>query len=291
MLVKDIPDELSGVYKITFQNGKSYIGISNNIKRRMKEHNCEKKEYPICNAIKKYGKITEIEILEEIPSDQRELMYEREKYYIQKYQSLITQNGYNVSEGGPGFSHGDYVKKGKPAPPDYVEEIILQLQEDKKTFEEIAEEFNLCLSTITAINNGYTYWKDGIDYPIRKKRLSTSRTLTRDQILDIINILKETNIYMKDIAKEKGISEYIIEDINNGKRCYYIEGVKYPVRYKNSNRKKFSEEQISQIINDLRNSTLTQIEIGKKYGCGRQLIGQINRGEKYKQNDIKYPIR
>lgn len=41
----------SGIYKINFPNGKSYIGLSNNIARRLKEHNNEAKigtnKYPV----------------------------------------------------------------------------------------------------------------------------------------------------------------------------------------------------------------------------------------------------
>lgn len=48
----------SGVYKINFPNGKSYIGISVNIKKRISRHNLdarkEKPQYPVHKAIKKY---------------------------------------------------------------------------------------------------------------------------------------------------------------------------------------------------------------------------------------------
>lgn len=42
----------SGVYKINFPNGKSYIGISNNMYRRMLEHNNDfRNQLPIEYAI------------------------------------------------------------------------------------------------------------------------------------------------------------------------------------------------------------------------------------------------
>ena len=53
----------SGVYKITFPNNKIYIGISNNIYRRMLEHNSDfRNNLPIENAIKKNGNIAELTI-------------------------------------------------------------------------------------------------------------------------------------------------------------------------------------------------------------------------------------
>ena len=41
--IKDCPINLSGIYKIDFQNGKSYIGKAVDIKRRMQEHNTDKR--------------------------------------------------------------------------------------------------------------------------------------------------------------------------------------------------------------------------------------------------------
>lgn len=35
------PNNINGIYLISFPNGKIYIGLSNNIKRRIKEHNSD----------------------------------------------------------------------------------------------------------------------------------------------------------------------------------------------------------------------------------------------------------
>ena len=35
--------KVAGIYKINFPNNKCYIGLSNNIPRRMKEHNRDKR--------------------------------------------------------------------------------------------------------------------------------------------------------------------------------------------------------------------------------------------------------
>ena len=61
----------SGIYKITFPNGKCYIGMSNDIERRIKEHNTNSltSNLPIHRAIAKYGKVKlnkEVKIIEEI---------------------------------------------------------------------------------------------------------------------------------------------------------------------------------------------------------------------------------
>ena len=98
---------ISGVYKITFPNGKVYIGISNNIVRRMNEHNSDfRNNLPIEHAIQKYGKITEFVLLEAIAPENRDYMRAREKYWIAKYKSTIDSFGYNISTGGDGASPG-----------------------------------------------------------------------------------------------------------------------------------------------------------------------------------------
>ena len=106
--VADLTSNISGIYKINYPNGKSYIGLANDIKRRMSEHNRPKYDknswMPACDlAILKYGKITEIEILERIPADKRDLMSERERYWISYYHTYIKDplcNGYNLTPGG-----------------------------------------------------------------------------------------------------------------------------------------------------------------------------------------------
>lgn len=96
-----------GIYKITnLENNKCYIGLSNNIEKRWKEHisnayNCDDINFnnPLYQDIKKYKVDSFIfEILEEC---EQNLLSEKEKYYIEKYNSFIP-NGYNRTLGGRG---------------------------------------------------------------------------------------------------------------------------------------------------------------------------------------------
>lgn len=98
--VCDLPQNLCGIYKITYPNGKIYIGQSVDIKRRMYEHNNTNRPnniYPCDKAIKKYGKITKIKILEETSPDK---LNEKEKYWINFYNSNDKNVGYNLTPGG-----------------------------------------------------------------------------------------------------------------------------------------------------------------------------------------------
>lgn len=100
-LVKDLDRGVMGVYQIDFPNGKIYIGLSIDIKRRMWEHNNPNKAKTPCDfAIIKYGKIEKIKILELIDDEGK--LVEREKYWIKYKNSNNKQIGYNITDGGDG---------------------------------------------------------------------------------------------------------------------------------------------------------------------------------------------
>ena len=94
-----------GIYKITkIENGKSYIGQSNDIERRFKEHK-NKIDIPVEIAIQKYGAVAfKFEIIEECSLEQLD---EREIYWIAFYDTFNNdKKGYNMTPGG-----GNYMKE------------------------------------------------------------------------------------------------------------------------------------------------------------------------------------
>lgn len=99
--VKDIPKNYCCIYKINYPNGKYYIGQSKDLRRRIYEHNNFNKATLPCDlAIKKYGKITEIEILEFFSQISDEQLDEREIYWIDFYDAQNKEKGYNLTLGG-----------------------------------------------------------------------------------------------------------------------------------------------------------------------------------------------
>ena len=98
---------ISGIYKINFPNGKSYIGLSNNIQKRINQHNrsarLDNPLLPVHRAIALYKNV---EILEEISPENRELLNERERYWIKYYQTCDNDKGYNLTNGGDGAGVG-----------------------------------------------------------------------------------------------------------------------------------------------------------------------------------------
>lgn len=91
------------------KNGHKYIGLSNNIKRRMNEHKNkpfssskkDDKNKALYNAIRKYGwnnfKFT---LLEYIEPENIELMKKREQYWINYYNTYNNKEHYNETPGG-----------------------------------------------------------------------------------------------------------------------------------------------------------------------------------------------
>lgn len=104
--------KVHGIYKITNKiNGKSYIGQSVNIDKRIKAHlwaynkeHLPTYNYHLYQAFRKYGIDNfEISILETIDTIDKNLLNELEIKYIQLYDSY--HSGYNMTIGGDGMDH------------------------------------------------------------------------------------------------------------------------------------------------------------------------------------------
>lgn len=95
-----------GIYKITnTQNGKVYIGKSLLLKYRFKKHLWSLKKQKHSNkhlqaAWNKYGDVFWFDILELCGKDK---VNEREKFYINKFDSTNPSKGYNKTKGGDGL--------------------------------------------------------------------------------------------------------------------------------------------------------------------------------------------
>jgi predicted GIY-YIG superfamily endonuclease len=83
------------LYKATSPSGRMYIGITNNFKRRMKEHNSSK--WPIGHALRKYGRQNFTFEFENFPSV--ELALDRERELVTP-EALKSKKLYNACVGG-----------------------------------------------------------------------------------------------------------------------------------------------------------------------------------------------
>lgn len=144
-----------GIYKITKKdNGKSYIGQSNDIERRFKEHKY-KLDIPVEIAIQKYGaEAFDFDIIEECSLEQLD---ERERYWIAFY-NTYKGIGYNCSEGG-GDNRGENNGRTKLTNQEvaYIRDCYDKHLRRKDVYEQFKDK--IAFSSFASIWDG-TSWKD-----------------------------------------------------------------------------------------------------------------------------------
>jgi len=96
-----IMSKICGIYKITSPSGRIYIGQSIDIERRWNHHMGMRDAYKhtiLYRSFAKYGVDKHsFKILEECP---KEKLNERERYYIERYDTFETGHGLNLTKGG-----------------------------------------------------------------------------------------------------------------------------------------------------------------------------------------------
>ena len=199
-----------------------YVGITCDIKQRRKQHekdeafNDLRKEYnyPLSRAFRKYGvDAFSFEIIEEI--ENRDEANLREDYWINFYDTINT--GYNQIRGG----------KNRTSLSDEEVKEIKRLIKKGKSYENISKIFNCSKGWLSRINNGEAYKDKNEKYPLFIKKNGTR--LNNNQINDIIELLKDKKIRIKDIAKKYNVSNNVIVRINQG-QSYKQNNIEYPIR-------------------------------------------------------------
>ena len=160
------------IYKITNTvNNKKYIGKTKyTVKSRYRRHCYEAKrnviEYPLYSAMRKYGidKFI-VETIEEINND--DLLNEREKYWIQYYDTYIKHGkGYNCTLGGEGNTTIDLNKiyelwdLGLS-----VQEISNITEHNRSNIRKILQSYNN-YSVEVALNRGRVYQTRALFNPV-----------------------------------------------------------------------------------------------------------------------------
>ena len=192
------------IYKITnILNQKSYIGKTiRDPEIRWNEHKQDNKHpnLPLQRAFKKYGiNSFSFEIIEEV---KEELLDEREKYYIKKFNTY--KQGYNATLGGEGgVTH--------TLPKEEIEKI-LTLWKQKCTISQISK---ITGHSFSAIQNHIK--KTGITNEQYKKQIK----LNKNKALKNIKLRERQNL-KKENKFTKEQEKIIFEDFNNFYSCTYI---------------------------------------------------------------------
>lgn len=195
-----------GIYKITNKiNNKMYVGQSNDIKRRFKEHQTcgHRSRIPLDIAIEKYGKDNFLfEILEEC---QIEELNEKETYWITKLETH--KNGYNCNTGGEQYSIGEENGRAKLTEED-VKEIRISYQNhlpQKEVYEKYKD--------IISFNHFQNVWQGRVWKHImpevlteeNKKYYSLEKTIgenSKNAVFTDKEVIQIRERYVNETAKE-----------------------------------------------------------------------------------------
>ena len=175
----------------------------------------------------------------------------------------------------------------KYGPENFKIEVVEEFDEDKKEWQSLEKFYIKELQSL--VPNGYNILEGGDKPPVAYGDMNNKTKIKDNQIESLYNMLRDTKILLKDIAKYFGVFSSQIERINKGE-FRRQEGVKYPIR-------KFSEQEKNalKIIEILKtNRSLTHAEIAgiiPNYFRSNE-ISSINTGKKYGYlYDGEFPIQ
>lgn len=228
--------KIIGIYSITnCKNGKLYIGSSNNIYRRWREHknmlhNNKHHSEHLQRAWNKYGEETFLfEIIEECDEN---ILLEREQYYIDLYSSADNFYGYNESgfAGKPSMTQEQrnyYAKlasdrlKGEGSWCNiYSENQIIKLIEDLKTgkysYKQLSRKHNISYDIVASVADhaSWKYLTNGIEFPKPDKDTRDNVKLKAQDVAEIVNLILSGECNKK-ISKIYNVHPKTISDIRN----------------------------------------------------------------------------
>ena len=292
-------DDIQGIYSITFDNNKRYIGLSSRVKERLWEHYKSMEDLndqlPVHEAMRKHEFV--FELIEECSGMSRKELCEREKYWIKYYQTYLDKTkGYNLTPGGDGASPGCANSSAKLNETQINEIYQLLICDLDMYIYEIANKYNISPEAISDINNGRRYYNEFLQYPLRKKPIIKCEKGTNHhlalfneyEIEQIYTDLKKSDITLEQIANKYNCSYTTISKINRGLE-YDKKDCTYPIR--KDKKLKLTHQQIDEIYTILLNSNQTYKSIGEKYQVSADTIRRLNRGETYQKEGYIYPLR
>lgn len=259
-------------------NGHKYVGKTNNLERRKIEHrsnanNPLSKEYNYLfhRKMREYGEENFIfSILQKL--EDSEDVNKAECFWIEQLKTFVgdNQGGYNLTRGGEEISSICLYEEN-------IQEIKTAIK-NKVPFNKIKQKYGISISYISAINHGMYYREDNETYPLCKYYKD------KDEVSYIKELLINSSISMKELAKQLGISYSTIKKINSGS-LWKDDKIDYPLRKVSSGKQRAIE------IQKMLLSGASNEEIIAKTNVSTITVRRINNGESYKDNSLHYPLR
>lgn len=291
-------EDFQGIYSITFDNGKRYIGLSNQVKRRCYEHTLDKNRgdlLPVHKAMNTHNYY--FELLENCNNLSRKELCEREKYWIKYYETTNKEKGYNLTLGGDGGSPGCFNSSSKFNEQQINEIYDLLINHPEIYIYQIAEKFKISPEAISNINLGNRYFNKELNYPLRKRPNVPVESGCKNHLAkfdektleNIIKDLKHSSLTLEKLAKKYECSYATIQFINSGER-YFNKEISYPIR-KEKRSLKLSYEQIAEVYYDLLYTKESLKKIGSKFNVCQDVIINLNKGKTFQREVFEYPLR
>lgn len=261
-------------------NNKKYVGQTNNLQRRIREHsssafnpNSSSYNHLIHKKIRQYGQANfDIIVLEQLYDCPKDEVNEREKYWINKLNTYVGNGlGYNETFGGE-LSYIYHV---------YSKETIDNIKQAIKSgtnYLDIETQFGVSASFISALNTGYYYFDENEAYPLYQYYKKD------DEYDELIELLVNSSLSLSTIAKELHLGYSTVKKINSGKLRHGLYPT-YPIR------KISSYEQRANEIKELLKQGMSNKQIMSAIDVSDETIRRINLGIVFKDNNISYPIR
>ena len=162
------------------------------------------------------------------------------KYNVNQNTILRISKGYSYVNPKLSYplrlNNHDSVKKNNIEDYFITTELLLELKEDllyrwDLTIEDdLTKKYKIPLRILRDINSGRKFNEIGnYNYPIRKKNIRNNNNLKQEDIINILNLLKNSKMSMADIGKIYHFNRNTISNINQG-TAYIIKDYNYPAR-------------------------------------------------------------
>lgn len=165
------------------------------------------------------------------------------------------------------------------------ENFLFEIIEWTENYNE--EEKRLIKELNTLSPNGYNLGEGGENHVMYGEDNPKNKVKNND-ILLIIQDLKENKMTDRDIAIKYGLTDKIIADINHG-YSHKQDDETYPIRIRHGSQK-LTIEQVNEIKFLLETTLISYSELANKYNVSKPTIASINKGQTFKEKR-EYPIR
>lgn len=265
-------------------NNHKYVGQTNNLKRRQREHKSSSFNSNSCSyndlfhkKIREYGyENFDCEVLEKLYTSEISIVNEREQYWIEKLKTYCGYGqGYNMDLGGsqPAVENRKLTDR-------QVQEVKEKIRQGIP-FIDLQKEYGVSATFLSNINHGIYFFEEDEEYPLYKY-------YKEDKDYDeLIELLIDSDLSLAQIAKQLGMGYSTVKKINAGtlRKGLYPS---YPIRkVTRFDKARIKEKKTKEL---LLSGLYSNREISEQVGYTPETVRQIKMGDLYYDPSLHYPL-